>query len=50
MFLKVPGHPLQLAREGLELFGDALHEGIGFAAFGHHELHWGPGALKHAME
>src|ERR1700754_3658041 len=46
MFLKVPGHALQLARQGLELFRDALHEGIGFAAFGHRWLHGGNGRIE----
>jgi hypothetical protein len=50
MFLKVPGDALQLPRQGLEFIGDALHEGIGFAAFGHRALHRGPAAFKHEME
>jgi hypothetical protein len=46
MFLKVPGDALQLAWQGLELLGDALHEGIGFAALGHQELHQGTGRIE----
>jgi hypothetical protein len=46
MFLKVSGDALQLARQGLELLGDTLHEGIGFATFGHQELHQGTGRIE----